>query len=108
MSRNRTLAAASRHRVVLGALGSALVAVVAVLVWRSTVRSESTTVGQAALGAASAPERPLEITVLGVHDSVAASAVPPEPPIVVSHPVAAPSLAPPPATVSAPFRASSS
>lgn len=96
--------AASRHRVVLGSFGIAVVAVVA---WQSMVRTEPTSVAQrAALDALSAPVRQLEITVLGVHDAVAAPSAPPEPPVAVARPVAAPaSVAPSPATVAAPSRA---
>jgi outer membrane biosynthesis protein TonB len=104
-------AALSRHRVLLGSLG---IAVVAVIAWRWTVRGESTPAPRAGV-AATAPERQLEITVLGVHDIVAA-AVPteppqppiaaPQPPVAVPVPVAAPASAePPPAPVSPPPRA---
>jgi hypothetical protein len=102
----KAVAAASRHRVMLGSFGIAIVAVVA---WRSMVRAESTSVAHsAALEVISAPERRLEITVLGVHDAVAAPAVPPEPPVAIARPVAAPaSVDPPSARVAAPSRASS-
>jgi hypothetical protein len=105
----RTLPAMSRHRVLLGSVG---IAVVAVLAWRWTVSSESTPIApSAAFDAASAVERKLEITVLGVHDAVAAAvpavpAAPPEPPVAVPLPPAAPASAdPPPVTVSPPPRA---
>jgi hypothetical protein len=98
------LAAASRHRVLLGSL---VMAVMAILVWRSTVGTDSTPVAPGAvLDATSAPERQLEIIVLGVHDAVAAPAVPPELPVAVARPMAGPaSVDPPPSTVSAPSRA---
>lgn len=105
-------AALSRHRVLLGSLG---IAVVAVIAWRWTVRGESTPAPRAGV-TATAPERQLEITVLGVHDIVAAAVpteppqppIAPQPPVAVPLPVAAPASAePPPAPVPAPARATS-
>lgn len=100
----RARAALSRHRVLVGSLG---IAVVAVIAWRCTVRGESKPVAPSAkVVATPAPERRLEITVLGVHDIVAAAVpmAPPEPPVAVPPPAAAPAE-PPPAPVSAPPRA---
>jgi hypothetical protein len=102
--RFKALAAASRHRVLLAGFS---IAVVSVLTWRSTVRSESMHIApSAAVDGASAPEPPLEITVIGAHDSVATPPVPPEPPVAVPRPVAAPpSVDRPPASVPTPSRA---
>jgi hypothetical protein len=104
----KALASRARHRVLLGSFG---IAVVAVLAWRWTVRGESTPVAPSAgLDSTSAPERQLEITVLGVHDAVAVAtpAAPPQPPVAAPLPASAPApVGPPPATVSAPSRASS-
>lgn len=99
-------AALSRHRVLIGSFG---IAVVAVIAWRWTIRGESTPVAPGAgVVATFAPERQLEITVLGVHDVVAAAipAAPPQPPVAAPLPAPAPASAEPrPATVSAPSRA---
>jgi hypothetical protein len=110
---SKARAALSRHRVLLGGLG---IAVVAVIAWRWTVRGESTPAPRAGVAATSVPERQLEITVLGVHDIVAAAVpaeppqppvAPAQPPVAVPLPVAAPASAePPPAPVPAPPRAS--
>lgn len=106
----KAMAAASRHRLLVGRLGIAVggvVAVVAVIAWRPAARTESASVAPSmALDATPAPERQLEITVLGVHDTVAAPAVPPEPPVAVARPVTAPaSVGSSPATVAVPSRA---
>jgi len=113
---SKALAALRRHRVLLGSIA---IAVVAVLAWRWTVRGESTPVAPSAgLDATSTPERQLAITVLGVRDAVAAAAptapppppvavAPPPPPVAVPPSATAPASADAPATVSAPSRASS-
>jgi hypothetical protein len=99
----KALAAISRHRVLLGSCG---IAIVAVLAWQWAVSGESTPVVPGA-GAAPSPERELEIIVLGVHDAVAAvaPAAVPQPPAAVPLPAAAPeTLAPPITPVSSPSR----
>ena len=85
----KAVAAISRSRVVLGSFG---IAVVAILALRWMVSESTPVVPSAGQNAASGPERQLEITVLGVHDTVAAtaSAVAPGPPVAVPVPAAAP------------------
>src|ERR1041384_2714136 len=71
----KVLAAISRHRVLLGSCGIAIIAIIAVLAWQWTASGESTpVVPGAGPSAAPGPERELEIVVLGVHDAVAAAA----------------------------------
>jgi hypothetical protein len=105
---SRMLLAVARRRVLLGSIG---IVIIAVLAWRWVASSESTPVAPSeGLDVTSVPERPLEITVLGVHDAVAAAvpAVPPQPPLAVPLPAAAPVSADPPrAAVSAPSRTTS-
>jgi hypothetical protein len=89
----RVLAAISRHRVLLGSCGIALIAAIAVLAWQWTVSGDSTPVVAGPVpGAARGPERELEIIVLGVHDAVAAvdPVAAPQPPADVLLPAAAP------------------
>lgn len=104
----RMLLAVSRRRALLGSVG---IVIVAVLAWRWAASSESTPIAPSeGSNATSAPERQLEITVLGVHDAVAAAvpAVPPQPAPAAPLPATAPASADPPrATVSAPSRTTS-
>ncbi|HEY0484449.1 MAG TPA: hypothetical protein VGD37_43310 [Kofleriaceae bacterium] len=101
----KVLAAISRHRVLLGSCGIALVAMLA---WQWTLWGQSApVVPGAGPGVARGPERELEIIVLGVHDAVAAvdPVAAPGPPATVPLPAAASeSVAPPIHPVSSPSR----
>lgn len=107
----KALAATARHRVLLGSVGIAVVAVVAVLAWRWTIRGESAPVAPSAgLNATSGRGRPLEITVLSEH-VVAAAPAPPRPTVAAEPPrptVAVPVSATAPARASRPIATVSS